>query len=305
VKDGGELVRIFYLSGLVASIWLIPSSARAQVQVRVGQPGRATYSELHEGLRPGTPAADSVLRIMRIKAPGPLWRMMLSAASGTGSWNSGLVAVTHLAELRSRAYADSAARLRRRIEHAEVPFPNNPGLKAEDLEPSLQAIVLERRRAVLGDSAVLADILSRLSTRKYDHGDAWVLGRLDAGAADSVAGRFRAADSTEFRVRYLTLLSYFTDPKLIPLLREVYVAPDSFGIPKRYAIRASDGLLWIGTRSSLQALLDARAEARKRGTYADSGLARGGYDFLANDSSAVISRTGKWLTQWIQELGTP
>jgi hypothetical protein len=295
-------VRVFCLAGLVASLWLIPASARAQVQVRLGQPGRATYSELHEGLKAGTPAADSVRRIVRITAPGRLWRMMLSAASGTGSWNSGLLAVTHLAELRSRAYADSAARLRRRIEHAEVPFPNNPGLKAEDLEPSLQAVVLERRRAVLGDSAVLADILSRIPTRKYDHGDAWVLGRLGAGAADSVATRFRSADSTEFRVRYLTLLSYFTDPKLIPLFSQVYVAPDSFGIPKRYAIRASDGLLWIGTRSSLQALLDARAEARKRGTYGDSALARGGYDFLANDSSAVISRTGKWLTEWIKEL---
>jgi hypothetical protein len=162
--------------------------------------------------------------------------------------------------------------------------------------------VLERRRAVEGDAAVLADILARIPTKRYDHGDAWVLGRLGAGAADSVAARFRAADSEEFRVRYLTLLSYFTDPKLIPLLSRVYVAPDRFGIPKRYAIRASDGLLWIGTRGSLQALLDAREEARVRRTYADSSLARGGYDFLANDSSAVISRTGKWLTKWISQL---
>jgi hypothetical protein len=100
----------------------------------------------------------------------------------------------------------------------------------------------------------------------------------------------------------LTLLSYFTDPALIPLLTRVYVAPDSFGIPKRYAIRASDGLLWIGTRASLRALLDARAEARRRGVYADSSLARGGYDFLANDSSSVLSRTGKWLTAWIEQL---
>jgi len=80
------------------------------------------------------------------------------------------------------------------------------------------------------------------------------------------------------------------------------VAPDSFGVPKRYAIRASDGLLWIGTAASLQALLDARDEARVRRTYADSSLVRGGYDFLANDSSAVISRTGQWLTKWISQL---
>jgi hypothetical protein len=117
-----------------------------------------------------------------------------------------------------------------------------------------------------------------------------------------VTSRFRAADSEEFRVRYLTLLSYFTDPKLIPLLSRVYTAPDSFGIPKRYAIRASDGLLWIGTRPALAALLDARERARTSGVYADSSLARGGYDFLANDSSAVISRTGKWLSLWIKEL---
>jgi hypothetical protein len=289
------------LVGLACSVG--PAAAMAQVQVRVGSPGRATYSELHEALKEGTPAADSVLIIQRSKSPARLWRRMRAAVRGTGDWNSGLVALTRLAELRSAAYADSAVRMQRQLKGAESPpFPSNPGLKAEDLEPSLQAIVLERRRAVKGDSAVLADILSRIPRKNYDHGDAWVLGRLGAGAADSVAARLRSADSEEFRVRYLTLLSYFTDPKLIPLLTRVYVAPDSFGIPKRYAIRASDGLLWIGTRASLQALLDARAEAARRGVYADSSLARGGYDFLANDSSAVISRTGKWLTKWVEEL---
>jgi hypothetical protein len=289
---------------IVALVMLMGSGAvGAQVQVRIGEPGRATYSELHEALRRGTPAADSVLPILRSKAPARLWRRMRAAVNGTGDWNSGLIALTRLAALRSRAYADSAARLQRRLDRGDSPpFPANPGLKAEDLQPSLQAIVLERRRAVKGDVAVLADILARIPTKRYDHGDAWVLGRLGAGAADSVAARFRAADSEEFRVRYLTLLSYFTDPKLIPLLTGVYVAPDSFGIPKRYAIRASDGLLWIGTAASLEALLNARAEARRRGIYADSSLARGGYDFLANDSSAVISRTGKWLTEWIPQL---
>ena len=289
---------------LMALLVLLGSApAGAQVQVRVGQPGRATYSELHEGLREGTPAADSVLAILRSKNPARLWRMMRAAANGTGDWNSALVALTRLAELRNRAYADSAARLKLRLEKSDAPpFPSNPGLTAEDLEPSLQAIVLERRRAVKGDGSVLADILARIPVKRYNHGDAWVLGRLDAGAADSVATRFRAADTEEFRVRYLTLLSYFTDPKIIPLLSQVYVAPDSFGVPKRYALRASDGLLWIGTRASLQALLDARAEAAKRGTYADSTLARGGYDFLANDSSAVISRSGQWLTTWVEQL---
>ena len=278
-------------------------SAAAQVQVRVGVPGRATYSELHEGLRRGSRPADSVANILRARSPGPLWRRMRLTVEGKGDWNSALLSLTRLAELRSRAYADSAARLLKHLETAgSVPFPNDPDLKAEDLEPSLQAIVLERRRAVAGDSVVLADILARIPSRKYNHGDAWVLGRLGAGAADSVAARFQAADTEEFRVRYLTLLSYFTNPKLTSLLGRVYAAPDSFGVPKRYAIRASDGLLWIGTRESLAALLEARSRARATGTYADSSLARGGYDFLANDSSAVISRTGKWLTTWIREL---
>jgi hypothetical protein len=41
------------------------------------------------------------------------------------------------------------------------------------------------------------------------------------------------------------------------LLARVLCRPDSFGIPKRYAIRASDGLLWIGTRDALvKRLLD-------------------------------------------------
>lgn len=288
-------------------LWVVlPSVLGAQVQIRVGDPERATYSELHEALRMGTPAADSVLAIMRSRAAKPLWRKMRRAVAGDGDWNSGLMALTRLAELRSAAYADSAARLLKYLSGAKwQPFPENPGLKPEDLEPSLRAIILERRRRLKGDSVVLGEILVRIPSREYNHGDAWVLGRLGAGAADSVASRFQGADTEEFRVRYLTLLSYFIDPKLIPLLSRVYVAPDSFGVPKRYAIRASDGLLWIGTRRSLQGLLDARKEARRRGTYADSSLARGSYDFLANDSSAVISRTGKWLTTWIEELRAP
>jgi hypothetical protein len=64
------------------------------------------------------------------------------------------------------------------------------------------------------------------------------------------------------------------------------------------------GLLWVGTRGAMTALLEARARARAQGTYADSSLARDGYDFLANDSSTVISRTGKWLTFWIKALST-
>jgi hypothetical protein len=297
------VVKLLWMGLMGATSTFQPVAAAAQVQVRMGIPGRATYSELHEALREGSPAADSVRAILSSKAAGRLWRRMHAAVQGTGDWNAGLLALTRLAELRTAAYADSASRLLQRLKSSESPpFPDNPGLKAEDLQPSLQAIVLERRRITEGDSAVLADILSRIPARNYDHGDAWVLGRLKAGAMDSIAARFRSADTEEFRVRYLTLLSYFTDPQLIPLLSRVYVEPDSFGIPKRYAIRASDGLLWIGTRASLQALLNARARARGRRVYADSSLFRGGYDFLDNDSSAVISRTGKWLTKWLEQL---
>ena len=65
--------------------------------------------------------------------------------------------------------------------------------------------------------------------------------------------------------------------QLIPLLARVYAAPDSFGVPKRYAIRASDGLLWIGTRGEpAGAARRARAAPGRAGVYADPGLARGG-----------------------------
>jgi hypothetical protein len=298
-------MKIGFGIGFGVLLTLAAGPARAQVQLRLGVPGRANYSELHEALRPGTPSADTVLRIQRIRTPAPLWRMVMAAVRGSGDWQSGLIAVTRLAELRSKAYADSARRLETLIETAEEnPFPENPGLKPEDVVPSLQAVILERRRAVEGDSAVLADILGRLRSKRYEHGDAWVLGRLGAGAADSLTARFLSADSAEFKVRYLTLLSYFTDPSLVPLLARVYAAPDSFGLPKRYAIRASDGLLWIGTRESLQALLDARAAARARGVYDDPKLRHADLDFLGSDSSSVISRTGRWLTAWVAELDT-
>jgi hypothetical protein len=80
------------------------------------------------------------------------------------------------------------------------------------------------------------------------------------------------------------------------------VAPDSFNLPLKIGARASDGLLWIGTRRSIEALLAARAAARARGTYADPGLGHADLDFLGNDSSAVISRTGRWLTEWLAIL---
>ena len=286
---------VLFALGAVAS-----RPAEAQVLIRVGDPMRATYSELHEGLRAGTPAADSVLRILAEKRPEVLWRRVHAALRDEAPWNDAPLALTRLAELRDRAYADSASRLSDRIEAGKVEAP--PGQDPADLLAPLRAVQLERERAVRGDTAVLTQLLALIPARRYGVGDAWVLGRLGLAASDSLQARFQAAEDQELKVRYLTLLSFSNDTTAIPLLARVYAAPDSFGVPARYGSRASDALLWIGTRPALTALLDARSMARSRGAYADPELSRGGYDFLANDSSAVISRTGKWLTEWIAEL---
>jgi hypothetical protein len=292
------MTRVWATALLLLATGMTP--AGAQVLIRLGDPVRATYSELHEGLRPGTPAADSVLDVLREKRPAALWRRVRAAIRGDAPWNDAPLALTRLAELRDRAYADSAARLAGRIEAGAEPAP--PGQDPADLLAPLRAVRLERERATKGDAAVLTELLARIPTRQYGVGDAWVLGRLGRPASDSLQARFLAADDPELKVRYLTLLSFSADTAAIPLLARVYAAPDSFGVPPRYGSRASDALLWIGTRSSLAALLGARSEARARGVYADPALGRGGYDFLANDSSAVISRTGKWLTAWLAEL---
>ena len=289
-----------YTTLLLALVLTSAESARGQVLIRVGDPGRATYSELHEALLQGTPAADSALAILRERRPADLWRRVGAALRGDAAWNDAPLALTRLAELRDRAYADSAARLGRAIEAGEVEAP--PGQDPADLLAPLRAVELERARASRGDPAVLREILAMIPTRRYGVGEAWVLGRLGRAASDSVRARFLAADDPELKVRYLTLMSFSADTAAIPLLARVYASPDSFAVPPRYGTRASDALLWIGTRSSLAALLDAREKARARGVYAAPELRRGGYDFLANDSSAVISRTGKWLTEWVKEL---
>jgi hypothetical protein len=283
---------------LLSSAW--PAAAEGQVLLRVADSARATYSELHEGLRAGTPAADSVLLVLRERRPSVLWRRVRAALRGDAPWNDAPLALTRLAELRDREYADSAARLAQRIEAGEVDGP--PGQDPADLLGPLRAVGLERARAERGDAAVLGELLALVPTRHYGLGDAWVLGRLGRAASDSLQARFLAADDPEMKVRYLTLLSFSADTSAIPLLARVYAAPDSFGVPVRYGARASDALLWIGTHGALSALLEAREQARGRGVYADPALSRGGYDFLANDSSAVISRTGKWLTEWLEEL---
>ena len=293
------------MRGVGAVLLLLACAARtqpvwAQVLIRVGDPTRATYSELHEGLRAGSPAADSALRVLEEKQPAVLWHRVRAALRDEAPWNDAPLALTRLAELRDRTYADSAARLSERIEGGKVEAP--PGQDPGDLLAPLRAVRLERERAVRSDAPVLNELLALIPARQYGVGDAWVLGRLGRAASDSLQARFLAAEDPELKVRYLTLLSFSADTSAIPLLARVYAAPDSFDLPVRYGSRASDALLWIGTRAAMAALLDARKQARARGVYADPALNRGGYDFLANDSSAVISRTGKWLTEWIAEL---
>ncbi len=233
-------MRMLWLA--VGPAGVISTNASAQVLVRVGDASRATYSELHEALRDSTPAADSVLVVMRQRTPVILWRLVRTALKGAAPWNDAPLALTRLAELRDRAYADSAARLARGIEAGQVHGP--PAQDPADLLAPLHAVGLERARAARGDAAVLNELLAKVPTREYDVGDAWVLGRIP-GSSDSIQARFLAADDTELKVRWLTLLTFSTDTAAIPLLARVYAAPDSFGVPPRFGARASDALLWI------------------------------------------------------------
>jgi hypothetical protein len=272
----------------------------AQVQLRLGDSAHALYSEIHERLRAKSPAADSVRRIMLARSSRALWPIAQGMLEGKVEWNVGLLALTRIAELREPQSLDSVLAWRKRIANDEIPPP--PATDLRDVFPALRAIQLELERGRTGDQALLNDLLTRIPLEHYDGGDAWVFGRLGAGASDSVARRLLETDDPTLRIRYLTLLSFSRDTALIPLLARIFVAPDSFRLPLRIGARASDGLVWIGTRRSLQALLDARARARARGTYADPRLGHADLDFLGNDSSLVVSRTGRWLTEWVEEL---
>jgi hypothetical protein len=283
-----------------AAMLLLTHRVAAQVQIRVGDPSRTTYSEIHEALQPGSPAADSVLQILRTPGSRLLWPLVQGAATGKVEWNVGQLALNAIAVLRETGSQDSVNRWRQRIESGSLTPP--PGLDLRDLLPGLHAIELELHRNRIADTGVLAALLPRIPSGDYDLGDAWVFGRMGQGAADSIARRFLETSDARLRIRYLTLLSFSTDTSLIPLLARIYVAPDSFGLPPRIGTRASDGLLWIGTRASVLALLDARARARARGTYADPRLGHADLDFLGNDSSQVISRSGKWLSDWVEIL---
>lgn len=271
-----------------------------QVQVRLADSVRGTYSELHDGLRMGSPSADTVARVLAITNPAVLWRRSGQALAGKVPWNEGLLALTRLAELQKPAYADSAEAMMHRIMDGGVKGP--PGIDPGDLIEPLRAIVLQVERAKVGDAAMRARILDAVPTGKYGLADAWTLGRLGGGTSDTLMALFRAAPDENLKVRYLTLLSFSDDPVATPFLASIYESPDSAGIPPRAATRASDALLWIGTKQSMEALLEAREVARTRGVYASPTLSRDSYTFLENDSSSVISRTGKWLTEWVGVL---
>ena len=250
---------------------------------------------------PGSPAADSVLRVQRLRSPGAALAHRARGDGGHGRLEQRTRRAHAARRAADRTYADSAARLRRGSSAPKATrFPRTRASRREDVAPSLQAIVLERRRAVKGDSAVLADILgpdppSSTITATPGCWAGWAPAPRTRWSRDSCA-----ADSEEFKVRYLTLLSYFTDPALIPFLARVYAAPDSVGLPKRYAIRASDGLLWIGTRESLQALLDARAQARARGVYDDPSLRHARSRFSGKRQLVGDQPDGEVADDWVE-----
>ncbi len=287
---------IAIIAGLATGV----SPAGAQVQIRLGDPSRTIYSEVHEGLRDSTPAADSVRRILGATTSKALWPLVDRMLRGRIAWDVGMLALTRIAELREPASRDSVVAYRKRILNHEIPPP--PATDQADALPAFHAVELELERGSKGDLAILGDLIPRIPNGSYDLGDAWVFGRLGAGAADTLARRFLATSDQALRIRYLTLLSFSTDTTLIPLLARIYAAPDSFTLPLRIGGRASDGLLWIGTRPSVEALLAARAAALARRTYADPRLGHADLDFLGNDSSLVISRTGRWLTDWAERL---
>ena len=219
-------------TALTALLLGVTSAAEAQVQIRVGVPGRATYSELHEALRPGTPRADTVVRIQRLRNPATA---LAHRAHGHRR--------RRRLERRPRRPHPPGRAQERRLCRQRTPVPRARSRARRTTRSPRTPASARRRHAVAAGDRPRAAPRGRgrfrrpgrhpgpAAVEEYDHGDAWVLGRLGAGAKDSLSARFLSADSAEFKVRYLTLLSYFTDPTLIPLLARVYAAPDSFGCP--------------------------------------------------------------------------
>ena len=247
---------------------LAAGPARAQVQVRLGVPGRANYSELHEALRPGTPSADTVRRIQRIRSPAPLWRMAWRRSAVPGDWHSGLIALTRLAELRSKAYADSARRLRaddrdRRGESVpREPGPHAPRTSCRRSRPSSSSAGAPSRATRRSSPTSSAGSESK----QYEHGDAWVLGRLGAGAADSMVARFLSADSAGVQ-------GSLPDAALL-LHRPVADSAPATGLRGARQLRAAQALRASGRRTDCSG--SGRGRACRRCSMRAPRRARGG-----------------------------
>ena len=228
----------------------------------------------------------------------------MAAVRGTGDWQSGLIAVTRLAELRSKAYADSARRLRNQRSRppGEIPVPGESWAQARGRGAVASGGHPRAPAGGQGDSAVLADILGRLQSKRYDHGDAWVLGRLGAGAADSLAARFLSADTRGVQ-------GPLPDAALV-FHRPVAGAAARPGLRGAGQLRPSQALCDPGLgRTAVDrdagepaSVAGRTAAARARGVYDDPKSAAAASIFWATTAPSVISRTGKWLTEWVAEL---
>ena len=170
--------------------------AEAQVLIRVGEPGRATYSELHEGLRAGTPCR----RLRSARPAREAARRALAADSrprsrGRAPWNDAPLALTRLAELRDSRLcrqrgADDRQDRGRRGRGAAGAGSRGPARAA----PRGPAGAGARRARRCGG----AEGVPRPDSQPaYGVGDAWVLGRLGRAASDSLQARFLAAEDVE------------------------------------------------------------------------------------------------------------
>jgi hypothetical protein len=141
---------------LLALALIEGNSAAAQIQIRIGDSTRTIYSEIHEGLKEGTPAADTASAILGEQQTLKLWPRVHQAVAGRRPWTEGLLALTRIAELRDPTSADSVRAWRQRIEKGAQKVP--AGQDSADLLPALHAIELELSRAKQGDLALLAQL---------------------------------------------------------------------------------------------------------------------------------------------------
>ena len=197
---GGPLRYALAALALIGLVAPGASCGSAQVLIRVGEPGRATYSELHEGLSAGSPAADSVRSLLAEKDP--------PASSGggcrrrgqrlTAPWNDAPLALTRLAELRIAGIRRQRgpAGGRHRSGESAGPARTGPGRPA-GAAPRRATGARPRRARRRGGVEGIARVGS--GRPDYGVGDAWVLGRLGRAASDSIQARFLAADDASSR----------------------------------------------------------------------------------------------------------